>query len=220
MNHMKHEESKCFSQNLIYLLEKNNMRKVDLAKNLGLSKSAISNYLSGTSIPKRDVLVRIASYFDVTAEELLKSSIDSEPKIAFKEADAFSFVISFFRKTLSYTDVIYRRDNFQSDFFSPIPVYKDMECYAVMAYDNLMKGFGIDKGSIAIFASTESVADGEIAAVLIKSEKKIVIRKVLYTDKHITLVSDSTEDKFKKTSKDCDAVVLGKIIHATFNPNK
>lgn len=220
MNSMKHEDSMCFSQNLIYLLEKNDMRKVDLAKNLDLSKSAISNYLSGASIPKRDVLVRIASYFDVTTEELLKSNIDSNPKITFKEKDAFSFVISFFRKTLSYTDVIYRKDNFQSDFFSPIPVYKDMECYAVMAYDNLMKGYGIDEGSITIFASTEPVADGEIAAVLIKPEKKIVIRKVLYTDKYITLVSDSTEDKFKKSSKDCDAVVLGKIIHATFNPNK
>ncbi len=220
MDFMKSEDNMCFSQNLIYLLKKNDMRKVDLAKNLNLSKSAISNYLSGTSIPKRDVLVRIASYFDVTSEELLKSNIDSNPKIAFKEKDAFSFVVSFFRKTLSYTDVIYRRDNFQSDFFSPIPVYKDMECYAVMAYDDLMKGSGIAKGSIAIFASTEAVASGEIAAVLIKSEKKIVIRKVLYTDKHITLVSDSTEDKFKKTSKDCDAVILGKIIHATFNPNK
>lgn len=216
---MMHKDDMSFSQNLIYLLEKNNMRNIDLAKNLGLSKSAISNYLSGASLPKRDVLVRIASYFDVTTEELLKIQLDSNPKIAFKEKDAFSFVISFFRKTLSYVDVIYRKDNFQSDFFSPIPVYKDMECYAVMAYDNLMKGFGIDKGSIAIFASTEPVSDGEIAAVLIKSKKEIVIRKVSYTDKYILLISDSTEEKFRKTSKDCDAVILGKIIHATFNPN-
>ena len=217
---MKHEDTMCFSQNLIYLLEKNNMRKVDLAKNLDLSKSAISNYLSGTSIPKRDILVKIASYFDVTTEELLKIQIDSNPKIAFKEKDAFSFVVSFFRKTLSYTDVVYRKDNFQSEFFSPIPVYKNMECYAVMAYDDLMKGYGIDKGSIAIFASTEEVPDGKIAAVLIKSEKKIVIRKVSFTDKFIILTSDSTEERFKKTPKDCDAVVLGKVIHATFNPNK
>lgn len=217
---MKYENEKRFSQNLMYLLKKNNVRNVDLAKNLNLSKPAISNYLSGKHIPKRDLLVQIASYFDVSTEELLNKEIVSTPNIVLKEEDAISFVVSFFRKTLSHTDVIYRKDNFQSDFFSPIPVYKNMECYAVMAYDDLMSGYGIAKGSISIFASTEPVADGEIAAVLIKPEKKVVIRKVSYKNKTLVLTSDSTEEKFKISSKDCDAVVLGKVIHATFNPNK
>ncbi len=216
---MKTEEKMFFSKNLIYLLEKNGMRKVDLAKNLNLSKSAVSNYLSGVSVPKRDILVQIAAYFQIPTEKLLNGPLDN-PTVVLKENVKISYPISFFRKQLSDTEVIYKNDNYQSEFYSPIPVYNDMECYAVMAYDDCMSSFGIDKKSIVIYASSEPVSEGGIAAVLIKSEKKIVIRKVSYSDKFITLISDNNQEKFKKTSKGCDALVLGKVIHATFNPNK
>lgn len=206
-----------FANNLEYLLKKNKIRNIDLANAMNVRESAVANYKRGV-VPKRDNLMRMAAYFGVSSEWLLEDPDNKKPH--FEENEAFSLSIDFFSKTLSSTDVIYKRDNFQSNFSSPIPVYKDSECYAVMAYDNLMKGFGIDKGSIAIFASNEPVSEGDIAAVLIKSAKKIVIRKVSYKSKFIILISDSSEEKFKNTTKDCDAVVLGKIIHATFNPNK
>ena len=216
---MEHKVNMAFAKNLIHLLEKNKMRNIDLSQKIGLTKQAITNYTRG-KVPLRDNLMRIASYFDVTVEYLLKDHDEYNLKTSLEENETFSLSIDFFNKTLSSTDVIYKRDNFQSNFSSPIPVYKDAECYAVMAYDNLMKGYGIDKGSIAVFASNEPVLEGDIAAVLIKSEKRIVIRTVSFTERNIILISDSTEEKFKKTSKDCDAVILGKIIRATFDPNK
>ena len=61
---MQHDEFKLFSKNLKQLLKKNNIKNIDLANELGLSKSAISNYLSGT-MPKMKTIADIATFFDV-----------------------------------------------------------------------------------------------------------------------------------------------------------
>lgn len=215
---MKNSENSFFAYNLKWLLDKNGIRKVDLAKRLGVSKSAISNYLAGVSIPKRDVFNKIVSYFHVSTEVLVKDNLD-KPATVFKEDGKPSFVVPFFNNQLIDDDIIYRNDNYQGTIYSPIPM-PDKECYAVMVYDNAMASRGIAKGNIAIYAATKAVADGEIAAVFLRKKRSIIIRSVSVTDKKITLTSDENSETFKRTAKSCDVVILGKVIYATFNPNK
>lgn len=208
-----------FSYNLKHLLKTNGIRNVELAKHLGVSKSAISNYLSGASIPKVETIARIALYFDIGVDVLLKDYID-KPKTEIKEDNKISFTVPLFCKKLQEGDVIYRNDNYQGNLYSPFPVYKDCQCYAVMAYDDTMAGYGIAEKSIVIYSSDEPVSDGELAVVLIKPTKTLVIRSVTEDNDKITLSCDKGTERFKKTPKGCNALILGKIIWATFNPNK
>ncbi len=208
-----------FAYNLKRLLKMNGIRNIELAKHLGVSKSAISNYLSGTSVPKVETIARIALFFDVGMDVLLKDYID-KPKSEVREGDKISFVVPLFYKQLQGGIVVFRNDNYQGEINCPFPLHKDYQCYAVMSYDNDMASYGITERSVAVFSVDEAPSDGELAAVFIRSLKTIVIRSVQEDDEKITLTCDKGVEYFKKTAIEYDAVVLGKIICATFNPNK
>ena len=208
-----------FAYNLKRLLKMNGIRNIELAKHLGVSKSAISNYLSGTSVPKVETIARIALFFDVGMDVLLKDYID-KPKTEIKEGDKISFAIPLFCKQLQEGIVVFRNDNYQGEINCPFPLHKDYQCYAVMSYDSDMASYGIIERSVAVFSVDEAPEDSELAAVFIRSLKTIVIRAVQENDMQITLTCDKSTEHFKKTAQGCDAIVLGKIIWATFNPNK
>ena len=75
-----------FSKNLKYLIKKNNIKNIDLANYLSVSKGAVSNYISGVSIPKLETMVKIASFFEVGFEKLKSKNIAAEnyPQTLFK----------------------------------------------------------------------------------------------------------------------------------------
>lgn len=208
-----------FPQNLKYLIKKNSIKHIDLAQHLGLSKSAISNYIAGLSVPKLDTIVKIASYFDVDFESLISRKVD-EIELSFNEEGKLVYNIPLFHKQLVSDKIIYRNENYIGIITSPIPVYEDLECYALKSYDDSMKKFGISFGSLVIFSAATDASDDEIAVVLIKSKKQLYIRSVKCLDKKIELTSDDGKETFKITKSGCDAVVLGKVICATFFPNK
>lgn len=208
-----------FRYNLKHLLKINGIRNIELAKHIGVSKSAISNYLSGTSVPKLETIAKIALFFDVGVDVLLKDYID-KPKTEINENDKISFSLPLFCKELQEGNVIFRNDNYQGTIYSPFPVFEDSQCYAVMVYDNDMYSFGLSERSVAIFSCSDDVSDGDIAAVLIKSTRTIVVRAVNEDSEKITLTSDKGSQDFTKTTQDSEVIILGKIISATFNPNK
>ena len=60
------------------LLESKNITQVELARELGLSQSAISLYTSGKRAPRILLLPRIAEALGCTMEELLKCLADGK----------------------------------------------------------------------------------------------------------------------------------------------
>ncbi len=215
----KYEQNfEFFSENLKYLIKKNNIKNVDLAHYLGLSKSAISNYLKGGYMPKLETVAKIASYFDVKFESLINRKVD-EIEISVNEDGKLIYEVPLFHKQLITDNIIYRSENYIGIITSPIPVEEDLECYAVKAYDDSMKSYGITSKSLIIFSAASEVLKHDIAAVLIKSKKQIFIRYVNSIDKKIELISDNGTETFKITKNGCDAVILGKVVAATFFPN-
>lgn len=57
---------------------KNKLSQEDLARILGLARSTISSYENGSRTPDIDTLTRIASYFEISLDELLGHQV--EPK--------------------------------------------------------------------------------------------------------------------------------------------
>jgi len=208
-----------FPENLKYLLKKNNIKNVELANFLGLGKSSITNYTTKFSKPQLETVAMIASYFDVSIDKLLTKKID-EAEIAFNEEGKLVYNIPLFHKQLATDSVIYRSENYVGIITSPVPVEEDLECYALKAYDDSMKGFGIVSQSLVIFSAASEISDGDVAVVLIRSKKQLYIRSVKTFDKKIELTSDNGKEIFKITKRGCDAVILGKVVLATFFPNK
>ena len=215
---MKKHELDFFSENLKQLIKKNNIKNIDLAEHLGVSKSAISNYISGVSVPKIKTIAKIASFFDVSYDTLIGRSVEAA-SIRLNENGKPVYTLPLFHKILSNTEIIYRNENYVGEITSPLPIYEDLECYAFLTYDNSMTDYGISKGCLTIYSAAQEMHSGDIAAVLIKSKKIICARRVESDSKKITLVCNEDAQTYKKTKSGCDAVVLGKILFSTFDPN-
>lgn len=67
-----------FSYRLTVLLEENNMKQTELAKTIGTSNVTICRYLTCERIPRLDVVIKIASVFDVSLDYLLGLSNDKD----------------------------------------------------------------------------------------------------------------------------------------------
>lgn len=65
-----------FSYRLSVLLEEKDMKQTTLAKAIGTTNVTISRYLSASRMPRVDVVVRIARYFNVSLDYLLGFSDD------------------------------------------------------------------------------------------------------------------------------------------------
>lgn len=212
------DESKFFGINLRNLLRKNNIRNIDLANELGLSKGAISNYVSGDYFPKIDIVVKIADFFGVSFEELI-SNPEASPSFTLHENDAYVCKIPVFHNVLVSEDVIYRPDNFIGSITAPIFLPNDSDYHAVYINDDSMNIFGIVCGNVVIFDSNTTPNNGDLAAVFYKKKKRIFIRKLFFENKNIKLCYNNSYDEYCSTKPNQEIVVLGKVVYATFNPN-
>ena len=59
-----------FGKNLRELMAKNNFRQEQLAKELGVSPSILSNYITGKNIPEMDFLAKCVDRFSLKGKEL------------------------------------------------------------------------------------------------------------------------------------------------------
>ncbi len=222
-------DKKNLTKNLKHLMERNHISGVELARHLNLSRSAISNYLHGTSNPRTNTLRKIADLFGESIDTLFmenpfpKKTIPTKKHISYTMKEPYDEKVSYyevpiFARSLNYLDIIYVKDNFADSILYSFPPYGDKDCYAVKVIDNSLLKSGISKGSIVIFAVNEEVLNCNFAAVLMIEEKRIAIKKVTYQKDKVILSTDTEQNIFNKTSKDIK--ILGKVVNATFSPNK
>lgn len=62
--------------NLNELLSRENIKAVDFAEAVGVSKSAVSHWLSGDNSPNIEILAKICQKYDVKMSELLNGQTD------------------------------------------------------------------------------------------------------------------------------------------------
>lgn len=70
-------ESTDFGSRLAVLLDERGLTQLELAARVGVTRAAMSRYVSGDREPRFVTLVRIAEELSVHVEELLPSNVDS-----------------------------------------------------------------------------------------------------------------------------------------------
>lgn len=76
------EYMKIFSSNLNNLLEKNNIKQVELSQATQIPKSTLTGYVKGTSLPIPGNVQKIADFFNIKKSEL-DMRFDTAPTISF-----------------------------------------------------------------------------------------------------------------------------------------
>lgn len=67
-----------FQIRLKQLMKENNINNKQLAVEVSVDKSSVSNWIKGNTIPSKNILVKLAKYFNVTTEFLLGTSDNRE----------------------------------------------------------------------------------------------------------------------------------------------
>lgn len=68
-----------FSEKISVLMMKKNISQRELAKKAGVTESAMSYYVSGSRVPRSDVLIRIANALETSSDYLLGNTNDPTP---------------------------------------------------------------------------------------------------------------------------------------------
>ena len=65
-------EKMSFGENLTRLLDERGVRRMDVAAAVGVTKAAITQFTNGETIPSLYTAGRIAAFFNVTLDEMMK----------------------------------------------------------------------------------------------------------------------------------------------------
>lgn len=68
---------KIITENLNELIKRKNIKSVDLAEQLGVSKSAVSHWLAGDNSPNIELLAKICQIYGVKLSEMLNEKIET-----------------------------------------------------------------------------------------------------------------------------------------------
>ena len=80
---------KLFAERLDELIFDKNIKVIDFAKQAGISKSTVYEYVSGKKVPTLKNLIKMADYFNVSTDYLLGIEKDVYTK-TFKKCEDFS----------------------------------------------------------------------------------------------------------------------------------
>ena len=67
-----------FARNLNYYLAKNGENQIDIVRFLGVSKSTVSAYCSGSQVPRIDKIELLAQHFGIEKSDLIEEKQPSE----------------------------------------------------------------------------------------------------------------------------------------------
>jgi len=78
------------SKYLQFLRKSNNYTQDDLAKELGISRQAVSKWETGTTIPDLEILLKISKLYDITINDILEPKVQSQRITDFEQISTIS----------------------------------------------------------------------------------------------------------------------------------
>ena len=199
----------------IKLLRKSNkITQEALAKEINVDRSSIGKYETGTT-PSMDILIKIASYFNVTTDYLLGN----------KNTDVFSINGIEAIKTkklpilgnIACGEPIYAEE----EFTGYISVDEDLQAdFCLYAKGDSMIGAGIKDGSIVFIKQQDSIENGKISVVLIDNEA--TLKRVYIDEENKRLILNPCNDKYapiiieEKQLESGEVRILGKAVACQF----
>jgi repressor LexA len=175
---------------------KNNITQIELAKCLGVSRSAISLYELGLREPYYKFLRAVADYFDVSMDYLLdKDRSDIKQSASNSEIDIISVPIV--GRVPAGIPAIPIEEI--EDYF-PLPaslVHKDDCVFGLKIKGDSMTDIGIDNGDIVLVKKRETAENGQTVIALIDGEE-VTCKRFYKLEKKICL--EPANSKYKALS--------------------
>lgn len=205
------------SENLKKLIEEHNLNTLELARRTGIGQPVIYRIMTGeTDNPKIATVRTLADYFGISVNQLLgENSISSfnKPEDVFTppQIPLLSFEQVSFWPYLT-NNILEKTEKVITDLSS------SPHFYALKVNDNSMAPL-FNKGTLLIIDGDKKPKDQDYVIILLKKQKKVVFRQLLFSDKHRYLKPlnpDNTQFKIQLFNPKTDSC-KGVLIQAKIN---
>lgn len=205
-----------FAQRFSQALLLRNITAAELSRRLGVNEGTLSNYKKGTYEPKQRRLEAIATILNVSIPWLMGAdvSMDNTTPII---PNGFQPVPSTSKRprlgVISCGDPIDTPENF--DGYDDVPDMFDCDFTLVCEGDSMI-GARICDGDIVYIKQQPTIENGQIAAVLIDGEEKL-LKRVYITEESIILQAENPAYSPRSYHKeDMNRVsIIGKVVGFT-----
>ncbi len=195
------------------------MKQAELVAKTGIGKSSISTYLSGEYEPKQRNIYKIAEALGVSEAWLMGFDVPMRKTISGNSniPDGFSSIPSTVKRPrlgiISCGDPIDTPENF--DGYDDVPDMFDCDFTLVCEGDSMI-GARICDGDIVYIKQQPTIENGQIAAVLIDGEEKL-LKRVYITEESIILQAENPAYPPRSYHKeDMNRVsIIGKVVGFT-----
>lgn len=193
------------------LLQKNNITPYKVAKEAGVTQTALSNWKSGRSTPTTKTLQKIADYFGVTIDYLMTGENETQPTLSNIypiELKRFPLLGNIACGVPKYTN-----EDRESYIMAGTDIKAD---FCLRASGDSMVNARILDGDIVFIRKQDMVDNGDIAAVVVNNESEATLKRLYYYKERATLIlkaeNPAYEDLIFQNEELNEVHILGKAV--------
>lgn len=198
-----------FTERLQKAMDIRGIKQVELVEKTGISKSAISQYLSGAFVPKQKNTYKLADALNVDPAWLMGKDVDMEKKINFQNIIPFKTKRVPLLGEIAAGEPIYVCEEHST--YMEVGDGLDVDFCLKVKGDSMIDA-RINDGDIVFIREQPCVENGEIAAVLIDNE--VTLKRFYKNDGLVMLKPENSKyQPLMYTKEDFKQVrILGKAI--------
>ena len=194
-----------FSINLKQQLDKRGLNQTDMARDLNLPETTVSNWMKASTYPRPDKIQLMADYFNIRRSELTEEQPTNLNEIQpnFAKIPILG-IIACGEPILAEQNV----EGYMYEFSELLPAGN---IFALVAKGDSMEPT-IPNGSKVLIREQSEVEYGEIAAVLVNGDTEATLKRVKKQGDTILLMPDNPKHEPYIVDQNNPAKIIGKAI--------
>lgn len=200
-------------------MEIRNLKQADIVEMTGISKGALSSYISGRYVPKQNNIYLISKALNVSESWLMGNDVPMERQVYSSSTVNVSNIYPIELKRFPMLGEIacgepkYTNEDRESYVMAGTNIKAD---FCLKAKGDSMINARIRDGDIVFIQKQDSVENGEIAAVVVNNDSEATLKRFFYYQEKSLLIlkpeNSAYEDQIYQGEELNQVHVLGKAI--------
>jgi len=194
-----------FSKNLKLQLDKRGLNQTDMARDLNIPETTVSNWMKASTYPRPDKIQLMANYFNIRRSDLTEEQptnlIEVQP----------NFVKIPILGTIACGEPILAQQNVEGYMYEFSELLPTGNIFALVAKGDSMEPT-IPNGSKVLIREQSEVEYGEIAAVLVNGDTEATLKRVKKQGETILLMPDNPKHEPYIVDENNPAKIIGKAV--------
>jgi len=194
-----------FSKNLKLQLDKRGLNQTDMARDLNIPETTVSNWMKASTYPRPDKIQLMANFFNIRRSDLTEEQptnlIEVQP----------NFVKIPILGTIACGEPILAQQNVEGYMYEFSELLPTGNIFALVAKGDSMEPT-IPNGSKVLIREQSEVEYGEIAAVLVNGDTEATLKRVKKQGETTLLMPDNPKHEPYIVDENNPAKIIGKAV--------